>query len=76
MKPSAIIGIILIVIGIIVLAYGWFGSVSYTTKENVAKLGPVEVNKENEHHLPIGPIVGGVIVVGGVLVLVAGGRKA
>ena len=67
---------ILIVIGIIALAYGWFGSVSYTTKENVAKLGPLEINKEKEHHVPIGPIAGGVCLVGGILVLVTGGNKS
>jgi len=75
MKGSAIIGLALIVIGIVTLAYGWFGSVTYTTRENVAKLGPLEVNKENEHRVPIGPIVGGVCIAGGVLVLVVGGRK-
>ena len=70
MKPLGIVGIILIVIGIVLLAYG--GYTSFTTKENVAKLGPLEVNKENEHRVPIGPIVGGVCIVGGVLLLVAG----
>jgi hypothetical protein len=75
MKASFIVGIALIVVGILVLAYGWFGSFKYTTKENLAKIGPLEVNKENEHHVPIGPIVGGVCVAGGVLVLVVGGRK-
>ena len=72
MKP---VGIILIVIGIAALAYGWFGSVSYTTKENVAKLGPLEINKENEHRVPVGPIVGGVCLVGGILLLVSGRRQ-
>jgi len=70
MKPTGILGLILIVVGIVVLAYGGFAS--FTTKENVAKLGPLEVNKENEHRVPIGPIVGGVCIVGGVLLLVAG----
>ena len=44
MKPLALIGIILIVVGVIALAYG--GYTSFTTKENVAKLGPLEINKE------------------------------
>ena len=70
MKPAGILGLILIVIGIVVLAYGGFAS--FTTKENVAKLGPLEVNKENEHRVPVGPIVGGVCIVGGVLMLVTG----
>ena len=74
MKPAGILGLILIVIGIVVLAYGGFAK--YTTKENVAKLGPLEVNKENEHRVPIGPIVGGVCIVGGVLMLVTGRNTA
>jgi len=74
MKPAGIFGIILIVIGIIVVAYGGFAS--FTTKENVAKLGPLEVNKEREHPVPVGPIVGGVCIVGGVILLITGRRSA
>ncbi|HJT80146.1 MAG TPA: DUF3185 domain-containing protein [Chthoniobacterales bacterium] len=74
MKPAGIIGLILIVIGIVVLAWGGFAK--FTTKENVAKLGPLEVNKENEHRVPVGPIVGGVCIVGGVLMLVTGRKGA
>jgi len=74
MKLAGILGRVLIVIGIIVLAWGGFAR--FTTKENVAKLGPLEVNKENEHRVPIGPIVGGVCIVGGVLMLVTGRNTA
>ncbi len=74
MKPTGVIGILLIVIGVIALAYG--GYTSFTTKENVAKLGPLEINKEEERRLPVGPIVGGVCIVGGIVMLVAGGRKS
>ena len=70
MKPAGILGLILIVVGIVLLAWGGFAS--FTTKENVAKLGPLEVNKENEHRLPVGPIVGGVCIVGGVILLISG----
>ena len=73
MKPTALIGILLIVVGVIALAYG--GYTSFTTKENVAKLGPLEINKEDEHRVPVVPIVGGVCVVGGIVMLVAGHRK-
>ncbi len=74
MKPTGIVGIILIVIGIIALAYGGF--TSFTTKENVAKLGPLEVNKQDEHRVPIGPIVGGVCLAGGIVLLVAGNKRS
>jgi uncharacterized membrane protein len=72
-KPAGIFGIILIAIGIVLLAYG--GYTSYTTKENVAKLGPLEINKQQEHPVPIGPIIGGVCIVGGIVLLVTGNRK-
>ena len=74
MKPAGILGIILIIVGVVVLAYG--GYASFTTKENVAKLGPLEINKETEHPVPVGPIAGGLCLVGGIIMVVAGGRRA
>jgi uncharacterized membrane protein len=74
MRPAGILGIILIVVGIVLLAYGGFAR--FTTKENVAKLGPLEVNKQNEHQVPIGPIVGGVCIVGGIIVMLTGRSSA
>ena len=68
MKPAGLIGILLIVVGVIALSYG--GYTSFTTKENVAKLGPLEINKEEKRSVPTGPIVGGLCLVGGILLLV------
>jgi uncharacterized membrane protein len=73
MRPAGIFGIILIAIGIVLLAYG--GYASFTTKENVAKLGPIEINKQQEHPVPIGPIAGGVCIVGGIILVLTGNRK-
>jgi hypothetical protein len=74
MKPAGILALILIVVGVIVLGYG--GYTSFTTKENVAKLGPVEINKNQEHPIPIGPIVGGICIVGGIVIFVSSRGKA
>jgi uncharacterized membrane protein len=74
MKPAGIFGIILIAVGIVLLAYG--GYTSFTTKENVAKLGPLEINKQKEHPVPIGPIAGGACLVGGIILVVTGNRRA
>jgi len=74
MKPGAIAALILIVVGVIVLGYG--GYTSFTTKENVAKIGPVEINKHEEHPVPIGPIVGGLCIVGGIIIFVSSGKRA
>jgi len=70
MKPAGIIGIILVIVGIVMLAYG--GYTYFTTQENVAKLGPIEINKQERHPVPIGPIVGGVCIAGGGILLVSG----
>jgi hypothetical protein len=71
MKPA---GILLIVVGVILLAYG--GYTSFTTTENVAKLGPLEINQQKEHPVPIGPIAGGACLVGGLILVLTGGRRA
>ena len=74
MKPAGLLGVILVVIGLALVACG--GYTSFTTKENVAKLGPLEINKQEEHPVPIGPILGGVCIVGGVILLVSGRRSS
>ena len=72
MKPGGIIALLLIVVGVVMLAYG--GYTSFTTKENVAKIGPLEINKHEKHPVPIGPIVGGLCIVGGIIVLVSSNK--
>ncbi|MFO1058525.1 MAG: hypothetical protein U1E53_16350 [Dongiaceae bacterium] len=73
MRPLAVIGVILILIGIVALA---FQTISFTTKEQVAKVGPIEATTENQHNVALPPILGVVaIVIGGGLVF-AGRRRA
>lgn len=74
MKSGGILALILIVVGVILVGYG--GYTSFATKENVAKVGPVEINKTENHPVPIGLIVGGICIVGGVIVFVSSSRKA
>ncbi|MEO8439549.1 MAG: hypothetical protein ABI540_04940 [Spartobacteria bacterium] len=69
MKSGGLFALILVVLGVILLAYG--GYTSFTTKENVAKLGPLEINKQQEHPVPIGLIAGGLCIVGGIIVFVS-----
>ncbi len=74
MKAGSTLALILIVVGVIVLAYG--GYTSFTTKENVAKVGPLEINKHESHPVPIGPIVGGLCIIGGIIVFVSSNKRA
>ena len=73
MKPAGIIGIILIAIGIIALAYGGF---TYTKREKVIDAGPLQVSADREKTFPLPPILGGACLVGGIILVLAGNRKA
>lgn len=73
MKPIRIVGIVLIIAGIIALAYGGF---SYTKKEKVVDLGPLQVNADKTHTFPLPPILGGLMLVGGVVLLVVGNKQS
>ena len=72
MKTFTLIGIILIVIGIIALAYQ---GITYTTREKVVDIGPIQINADKTETIPLPPILGGIALVGGIVLLVAGGRK-
>jgi hypothetical protein len=72
MKPNMLIGIILIVIGII--AFGYQG-ITYTTREKVVDLGPIQVSADKTKTIPLPPIVGGIALVGGIVLLVMGSKK-
>lgn len=67
------IGIVLIVLGVIGLAYG---GLTWTSKEKVVDIGPVEVTQNKTQSLPLPPIVGGIFLVAGVIMLVGGGKRS
>ncbi len=73
MKTPSIVGILLIILGIVAFAYQGF---TYTTTEKAIDLGPIQVTAEKTHTFPLPPIVGGIALVGGILLLVASGKRA
>ncbi len=72
MKPMAILGVVLIALGLAALVYQ---GVSYSTRETVLDLGPIHATAEREKTIPLPPIMGITAVVAGVALLVVGGRK-
>jgi len=68
-----IVAIVLIVLGAISLAYG---GISYTTREKVLDIGPIEATAERHKTVPLPPVIGGVAVVAGLALLFAGSKKA
>ncbi len=67
-----IAGIVLIVVGVLMLAYGGF---TYTSRETIVDVGPIEATADRERTLPLPPLLGGAALVGGIVLLVAGSRK-
>lgn len=72
MKPSTVIGFLLIVVGVIALLAGGF---SYKKNDKVLDVGPVQATVEHTKTFPVPPLVGGLILVAGVAVLLLGGRS-
>jgi len=66
-----LIGIVLIVFGVIALAAGGF---SYTKREKVLDIGPIQATTEKHERVPLSPIVGIAALAGGVALVVAGSR--
>ena len=67
-----IIAIFLIVFGTISLAYG---GITYTRREKVLDIGPIEATAERHRTIPLPPILGGVALAAGIGLLVVGGKK-
>jgi hypothetical protein len=72
MSPFAIVGVLLIVLGVAALVYQ---RVTYTSRETVIDVGPVHATADRERTLPLPPLVGISVVAGGVALLVASMRK-
>ena len=72
MKTYTAIGTILIVIGLFAFAYQ---GITFTTREKVVDLGPLQMTAEKTRTLPLPPIVVGISLVGGIVLLVMGKKK-
>ena len=66
-----IVGIVLVVFGVLALAVGGF---SYTKRDKVVDLGPIQASVERQHTVPLSPIAGIAAIAGGVILIVVGSR--
>jgi drug/metabolite transporter (DMT)-like permease len=72
MKPMALAGIVLIVLGVAALVYQGF---TYSSRETILDIGPLHASADRQKTVPLPPVLGAVAVAGGVVLLVAGLRK-
>jgi hypothetical protein len=71
MKPMAIFGVVLVVVGVVALVYQ---GISYTSHDTVIDIGPIHATADRQRTLPLPPIVGLAAVAGGVVLLITGGK--
>jgi hypothetical protein len=68
-----LIGVGLIVLGVLALAYQ---GITYTTREKIIDLGPLKASVDKEKTIPLPPILGALALAGGVVLVIVGARKS
>jgi hypothetical protein len=72
MKPAALVGVILIILGVVALAYQ---GITYTTHKKVLDIGPIQATKEEHKTIPLPPVLGGIALVGGIVLMLGAGKR-
>jgi uncharacterized membrane protein HdeD (DUF308 family) len=73
MKPTATLGVVLIILGVLALAYQ---GITYTRHERVLDVGPIHATKDTHETIPLPPILGALALIGGVILVFSAGRKS
>lgn len=71
--PLIIVGILLIAVGLVSLAYQ---GITYTSRETVVNLGPIKATADTQKTIPLPPILGGLALAGGVILLLGGAWRS
>ena len=72
MKTQTVVGVLLVTIGVLIVVFGGF---SYTTTHEAVKIGPVGIMTKEKKSFPIPPVAGVVLLAGGIVLLIASGRR-
>jgi len=72
MKILPVVGLILIVLGIISFAYQ---GINYTTHKKIVDIGPIQASTTEHKTIPLPPVLGGLALVGGIVLLMAGRKE-
>ena len=72
-NPTTLVGIALIVLGILAFAYK---GITYTSREKVIDIGPLHATADTQKTIPISPLLGGLALVGGIILVMVGKTKS
>ena len=73
LSPTTLVGIALIVLGIVALAYK---GITYTSREKVVDIGPIHATADTQKTIPLSPLLGGAALIGGIVLLAVGAKKS
>jgi hypothetical protein len=69
MKRIMIIGFVLIALGVVALAYQ---GITYTSREQIIDIGPIQTTHETKKAIPLSPVLGGAALVSGIVLIIMG----
>jgi uncharacterized membrane protein len=72
-NPITIVGIVLIVLGIVAFTYQ---GITYTSREKIIDIGPFQATADTQKTIPLSPLLGGLALVGGIVLVVVGAKKS
>jgi uncharacterized membrane protein len=72
-NPITLVGIALIVLGIVAFAYK---GITYTSREKIIDVGPIQATADTQKTIPLSPVLGGLALVGGIVLVVVGAKKS
>ncbi len=72
MKSASLAGLVLLILGVVSLAYQ---GITYTTQKKVLDIGPLQATKEEKHTVPLPPVLGCLALMGGVVLLATGAKN-
>ena len=72
-NPITLLGIALIVLGIVAFAYQ---GITYTSREKVIDIGPLHATADTQKTIPLPPLLGGLVLAGGIVLVLVGAKKS
>ena len=72
-NPITLVGIALIVLGIVAFTYQ---GITYTSREKIIDIGPFQATADTQKTIPLSPLLGGLALVGGIVLVVVGAKRS
>ena len=72
-RSVMVLGVVLIVLGVLALAYQ---GITYTKREKILDVGPLQATADREKTIPLPPLVGGLALAGGIALVIIGAVKS